>query len=281
MKSEIQYLEKAISNTIVSLKKEYIKKYPASSIIREFIPIDYSGNIPIPQNNLEKLNEFAKYNPIYFKSYNISLFDVRCMSYEGDINQYMLNAKKYDTNYQSFYPTWILSAYVLALGAKILGFNEVVDIGCGDGRIAYCGELLNIKSTGIEIDSSLRVLQEQIYISTKVGYQKVNQDATSIDYSQLKLKKPMFFISGLPEMGEMLAIDTIKKIKEIEQISNNAGFNFMGSHLMKEYSRDRTKWGWGEIINKFDLEVLGCTTLPTHWTTDQQIDTPYVYTQCK
>lgn len=274
-------MDSCISDYLVSLKKEYIKKYPASSIIREFIPINSSGDIPISLKNLEKLNEFAKYNSIYFKSDIISLFDLPCRSYEGDINQYMLSCKKYDTNYQPFYPTWILSAYLLALGAKILGFNEVVDIGCGDGRIPYCGELLNLKAIGIEIDSALMVLQEQIYNSTKVGYQKMNQDAISIDYNYLKLKKPMFFISGLPEMGEMLAIDTIKKIKEIEQISDNAGFNFMGSHLMKQYSRDRTKWGWGEIIKKFDLEIIGCTTLPTHWTTDQLMDTPYVYTQCK
>jgi hypothetical protein len=281
LKNEIQYLDNFISNYVVNLKKEYIKKYPATSIIREFIPVNLSDNIPISRKNLKKLNEFAKCNPIYFKSYTISLFNLACISYEGDINQYMLSGKKYDTNYQPFYPTWILSAYILALGAKILGFKEVVDIGCGDGRIAYCGELLNLKSIGIEIDSALGVLQDHIYNLTRVDYQKMNQDAISIDYSYLKLEKPMFFISGLPEMGEMLAIDTIKKIKEIKHISDIAGFNFMGSHLMKEYSRDKTKWGWGEIIKKFDLEILGCTTLPTHWTNDQLIDTPYVYTQCK
>lgn len=279
MKKEIQYLDNFISDYVVQLKKKYIEKYPSASIIREFIPVNFSDNIPISSKNLKKLNQFAKCNPIYFKSYTISLFNLDCISYEGDINEYMLSGKKYDTNYQPFYPTWILSAYVLALGAKMLGFKEVVDIGSGDGRIAYCAVLLNLKSIGIEIDSALGVLQEHIYNSTKVAYQKMNQDAISIDYNSLKLKKPMFFISGLPEMGEMLAIDTIKKIKEIDHIIDKAGFNFMGSHLMKEYSRDKTKWGWGEIIERFDLEILGCTTLPTHWTNDQMIDTPYIYTQ--
>jgi hypothetical protein len=91
----------------------------------------------------------------------------------------------------------------------------------------------------------------------------------------------MFFISGLPESGEILATSLLTKINEIAQLKYSAGFNFMGSHIMKEYTRDKTKWGWGKIIEHFDLDIIECLTLPTLWTNDQQIDTAYVYAKCQ
>jgi hypothetical protein len=48
---------------------------------------------------------------------------------------------------------------------------------------------------------------------------------------------------------------------------------------MREYMADNTQWGWGSIIENFDLEILGCATLPTLWTNDQEIDTAYVFAQ--
>ena len=165
--------------------------------------------------------------------------------------------------------------------AKRLGFREVVDIGSGDGRISYCARLLGMKSVSLEIDSELVNLQYHISDLTKVKYDILNEDATTVDYSSLNLSKPLFFISGLPELGEMLANHVLSKVNGITKLKCIAGFNFMGSHTLKEYSRDKTGWGWGKIIEKFDLDVVGCLTLPTLWTNDQQIDTPYVYTKCK
>ena len=72
----------------------------------------------------------------------------------------------------------------------------------------------------------------------------------------------------------------LTKSRKVQELKHSAGFNFMGSHIMKEYSRDKTKWGWGKIIKDFDLDLIGCLTLPTHWTNDQQINTAYVYTRC-
>jgi hypothetical protein len=89
----------------------------------------------------------------------------------------------------------------------------------------------------------------------------------------------MFFISGLPEMGEMLANSVIKQVMSIDAIRQHAGFNFMGSHVMKAHTRDKTGWGWGSVITRYSLDVIGTDTLPTLWTTDQAIDTAYVYTK--
>jgi hypothetical protein len=274
-------MEDSISQAIVKLKNEFIKNHKARSFIYEVIPLSYSIELPIENRILSGLNDFAKSNSIYFKSNDVQIFDIPCKSYDGDINDYWLSSKKYDTNYQPFYPTWILSAYALSLGAKRLGFKEIVDIGSGDGRIAYCSKLLGMKSVGIEIDTDLVRLQHKISNLTKVEYDILNEDATSLEYSSLNLSRPMFFISGLPEWGEMLAIDLLTKIKEITQLKYSAGFNFMGSHAIKGYSRDKTKWGWGKIIEDFDLDMIECLTLPTHWTNEQQVDTAYLYTRYK
>jgi hypothetical protein len=91
----------------------------------------------------------------------------------------------------------------------------------------------------------------------------------------------MFFISGLPEMGEMLANSVIKQVMSIDALKHSAGFNFMGSHVMKAHTRDKTGWGWGKVIASYDLELVGTVTLPTLWTTDQLVDTAYVYTRFK
>lgn len=271
----------SISQSIVKLKNEFVKGHKVRSIIYEVIPLLYSTKLPIADGILSTLNNFAESNPIYFESTDVYISGIPCRAYDGDINDYWLSSKKYDTNYQPFYPTWILSAYVLSLEAKRLGFEEVVDIGSGDGRIAYCSKLLGLKSVGIEIDSDLVNLQYKISNLTNIKYRVLNEDATAIEYSSLNLSKPIFFISGLPESGEMLARNVLEKVGEIIELKHSAGFNFMGSHIMKGYSRDKTKWGWGKIIEDFDLDLIGCLTLPSHWTNDQNMDTAYVYTRYK
>src|ERR671938_1173113 len=177
--------EDLVSRSIVKLKNEFIKIHKPRSVVYEIIPLSYSHMLPIENRILSRLNKFAEMNSIYYRSTDINLLDIPCRSYEGDINDYWLSSKKYDANYQPFYPTWILSAYALSLYAKRLGFNEAVDIGSGDGRIAYCGKLLGMKSIGIEIDSDLVSLQQKISNSTGVDYKVINDDATMIDYSVL------------------------------------------------------------------------------------------------
>ena len=67
-------------------------------------------------------------------------------------NDYWLNSIKHGSSCQPFYPTWITSAYMMALIASKYGYKELVDIGSGDGRIAYCSQILEITPHSIEID---------------------------------------------------------------------------------------------------------------------------------
>jgi hypothetical protein len=268
----------SIPEAIVQLKIEFTRGYSGQNMFYEVIPLSHSDLLPIDSGMLESLRHFAAANPLYCKSYDLEILGVPCRAYEGDITSYWLSSKKHDTSYQPFYPTWMLSAFALARGAKALGFEELVDVGSGDGRVAYCGRLLEMESHGIEIDPDLVQLQKSLIDATGIRYNMVNADATRFDYGTLNLSKPMFFISGLPEMGEMLADSVIRKVKSIGNLEN-IGFNFMGSHVMKEHTRDRTGWGWGSVIKGHGLELAGTITLPTLWTADQAVDTAYVYTK--
>ena len=268
-----------ISTSITRLKNEYMKKYSPKGYLSEVIPCHSSTKLRIEDIMLNKLNLFAQTNPIYFNEIDLVVDGIICKSYEGDINNYWLSSKKYDTCYQPFYPTWILSAYALALEAKNMGFTELIDIGSGDGRIAYCGTVLGLESFSIEIDADLTLLQDKLSSLTNIHYKILNTDATTFEYNSLKLSHPIFFISGLPELGDVLAKTVINKVREIPNLKYSVGFNFMGSHKMRDYTQDRTKWGWGNIIDLFQLQVLSCITLPTLWTNDQDIGTAYVYTQ--
>lgn len=261
---------------IAKIKSEFMRGYDGRSMLSEVVPLSHSKLLQIDDGILQSLHKFAAANPIYVRSYDLEISGIACRIYEGDINNFWLSSKKYDTSYQPFYPTWLLSAFALASCAKSLGFKQLVDVGSGDGRIAYSGTLLGMESHGIEIDRDLVQLQKAISTSTGVRYNAIRADATRFDYTMLNLSRPMFFISGLPEMGEMLANSVIKQIAPVEGLK--AGFNFMGSHVMRSLSRDQTAWGWGSIIATYDLEHLGTITLPTLWTTEQAVDTAYVYT---
>ena len=272
----------SLPEAVSLLKSQFVRVYKNKrSLLSEVIPLSYSEPLPIRKDVLQSLHEFVLANSIYVSSYDARISATPCRIYEGDINNYWLSSKKYDTSYQPFYPTWMLSAFTLALEAKTYGFDQLVDIGSGDGRIAYCASLLGMDSYGIEIDYDLVALQKAILSSTSVTYNAIRADATRFDYGSLDLSKPIFFISGLPEMGEMLANSVIRQVLTVDRIKHNAGFNFMGSHVMKPLTRDRTNWGWGNVIASFDLELIRTISLPTLWTTDQVLDTAYVYTRAR
>ena len=147
-------LDSLVQN-LVKIKQDFAKNYTGSAHIQEIIPSQVSNSFPIDENHLKQLHTFAEKNPIYFNSFEEIISGVSCIVYEGDINDYWLNSIKHGSSCQPFYPTWIMSAYVMASIAKELNYSELVDIGSGDGRIAFCGKILGLTSYSIEIDDVL------------------------------------------------------------------------------------------------------------------------------
>jgi len=144
-----------LAKNLVNLKKEFAKLYDGKSQIQEVIPVLKSEIFPIKQQDLELLHQFATKNPIYYNSYEKTVGETSCIVYEGDINKYWLNSIQHGSSCAPFSPTWIMSAYLCALLAKELGYQEVIDIGSGDGRIAFCAKILDLESYSIEIDDML------------------------------------------------------------------------------------------------------------------------------
>ena len=276
----IELLEKEA----VRLKQDFVKAYQGSSHIQEVIPVSNSNSFPIDKDHLEMLHNFAKKNPIYYNSYEQEIGKTPCVVYEGDINEYWLNSISHGSSYQPFYPTWISTAYIISLGAKNLGFKELVDIGSGDGRIAYCAKLLDLESISIEVDESLVKLQKLITFATKIDFNPNCHDAVEFDYESLNLEHPVFFIGGLAQMGgDILANSIIEKLDEIPNLKKNTGMTFAGTYSKKYFpgaeSNDISLGGWKAVINKNNLKVLQTITLPSVWTFDQPIDTPYIFTK--
>jgi hypothetical protein len=271
-------MNKTLAEAIVTLKTEFVKKNESSNHINEIIP-SLPESLSIDEHELEMLHKFAECNSIYSDSYEMEILDIVCRVYHGDMNNFWLDSIKHDTSYTPFYPVWILSAYALALESKNIGAKQLIDIGSGDGRIAYCARIVGLKSYGIEIDENLVSLENEILTNTGVDFQPIIADATQFDYASLELSQPIFFIAGLPEVGEMLANNVISRITSMPNLKTNPIFVFSGSHIMRKDSRDKSKWGWGKVMEHYNLEVIKTVTLPTYWTIEQAIDTPFIFTR--
>jgi len=272
-------LDSLVQN-LVKIKQDFAKNYTGSAHIQEIIPSQVSNSFPIDENHLKQLHTFAEKNPIYFNSFEEIISGVSCIVYEGDINDYWLNSIKHGSSCQPFYPTWIMSAYVMASIAKELGYSELVDIGSGDGRIAFCGKILGFNSYSIEIDDVLVELQDTISTQTNQNFNPKCADALEFDYSELNLKTPVFFIGGLPQMGgDLLAASIIEKINSIANLKTSTGVVFAGTHTQRQLSGNLSNGGWSTLIEKHQLKVIDTVSLPTVWTFDQLVETPYIFTK--
>jgi hypothetical protein len=173
-----------------------------------------------------------------------------------------------------------MSAYVMALIAKMLDYDELIDIGSGDGRIAFCANFLGFCSHSIEIDEGLVELQDNICKRTEQNFNPICADALEFDYETLKLTHPIFFIGGLAQMGgDILATNIINKINFISNLKSKTGVVFAGTHSKRNLSGNLDNGGWSNLIEKHDLKIIDTVTLPTVWTFDQLMDTPYIYTK--
>ena len=77
----------------------------------------------------------------------------------------------------------------------------------------------------------------------------------------------------------MLANNVISRITSMSNLKMNSIFVFTGSHIMRKDSRDKSKWGWGKVMEYYNLEVIKTVTLPTYWTVEQSVDTPFIFTR--
>ena len=269
-----------LAKNLVELKKEFVRVYDGKSQIQEVIPKSKSELFPIDESHLELLHEFATKNPIHYNSFEKTIGKVNCIVYEGDINKYWLNSIQHGSSKAPFSPTWIMSGYIGSLLAKDLGYSEIIDIGSGDGRIAYCGKILGLESYSIEIDDMLVDLQN--HLTETLDFHPYCSDATSFDYSSLNLSKPIFFIVCLAQMGGVsLASGVLKSIDSVSNLKKNSGWVFAGT-LSQKYAPDpKNEAGWGTLIEDNDLKSVKTISLPTAWTLHESDETPYIFAESK
>ena len=83
--------------------------------------------------------------------------------------------------------------------------------------------------------------------------------------------------------GDILASSVIEKLNTIPNLEKNIGMTFTGTYSKKyspgTISESMSEGGWESIIDKNNLEVIKTIILPTVWTFDQPIDTPYIFTK--
>jgi|TARA_B100001105_G_C22349454_1_gene425009 hypothetical protein len=265
-----------LAKNLVSIKKEFVKNYDGQSQIQELIPISKSDMFPIEETHFELLHQFGKNNPIYYDSYEQKILDIPCIVYEGDINKYWLNSIQHDSSHAPFSPTWIMSGYISALFAKEHGYSQIIDIGSGDGRIAYCGKILGMESYSIELDEMLVDLQKLLI--TTLDFNPYCFDAVQFDYFSLNLTRPLFFIGGLAQMGGLeLAMGVLNKIASDSNLLTNTGWAFAGT-LSKKYPTDpKNIAGWGSFIENNNLQLIRNLSLPTAWSFNESDETQYVF----
>ena len=268
-------IEKLAKN-LVNLKKQFASNYAGTSQIQEIIPISKSESFPIDEYELNTLHEFATKNPIYYNSFEKIIDSITCVVYEGDINKYWLNSIQHDSSHAPFSPTWIMSGYLLSLFAKENEYSEIIDIGSGDGRIAYCGGVHGMKSYSIELDDMLVNLQKSL--TTNVNFNSTCFDAIKFDYLSLNLTKPLFFIGGLAQMGGLeLAAGVLNRVKSNFNLWSKTGWSFAGT-LSKKYSADpKNNAGWGSFIENNGLQLIQNISLPTAWSFHESDETQYVF----
>ncbi len=265
-----------IAKNLINLKKEFAKIYDGQSQIQEVIPVSSSELFPIDESHLELLHQFATKNPIYYNFFEKTIGNAPCVVYEGDINKYWLNSIQHGSSHAPFSPTWMMSAYIGVLLAKNLGCSEVIDIGSGDGRIAFCAKILSLESYSIEIDDMLVDLQKPLI--EIFDFHPSCSDAVAFDYSSLNLTRPAFFIGGLAQMGGIeLASGVLEKIKSISDVSFS--WVFAGTYSQKYAPDPKNEAGWGTLIEKNNLKFIQTISLPTAWTFHESDETPYIFAQ--
>lgn len=263
-----------LAQTLCAIKVDLDRTYDGTAQIQEAVPSSTS-EFAAPQDDLDMLHKFISENPIYYNSYEDILAGIKCTVYEGDINRYWLGSIGHAESHAPFSPTWVSSAYVLALFAWNMGCTEAIDVGSGDGRIAFCSQVAGMKSHSIEIDTELAELQRHLTPTTLKTY---CHDATTFNYSTLKLERPAVFIGGLAQMGgTRLAASVIDGLAGMPDLTT-VELILAGTYSPKYTTDPLGMCGWGTLIEKSGFMHDMTVDLPTMWTLHEaDCATPYVF----
>ena len=257
------------------LKRDLARRHPSGDLLEAVPDLAYCG---LERKHAEKLHRFARASPMYHASYREEVSGVPVTVYEGDMNRYWLSSIQHASSRAPFSPTWLLSAYTAVSAARSLGFSEIVDVGSGDGRIAYCARVLDMDSYCIELDPMLVDLQRIISESTGINFGSEPADAAGFDPGNLGLTRPAFFIGGLAQMGgRELADSVVGGISKVPGLRQVSGMVLVGTHSAK-YAPEPVA-GWGPTVGHHCMRVIETVTLPTAWTFREEQDAPYLYTR--
>lgn len=274
------------ADAILRIAGGLARSYRGNSHLYEAIPSGAEPSIGVDAAGAAALGAFARASPVYARLSEEAIGGVQCTVCEGDATGHWLDSLKHDASAAPFYPTWMLSSYALASAARALGARTAVDIGSGDGRIAYCCGAAGMRVRSVEIDDGLAAAQLAISKRTGVemGASGSGEDAFGIDYAGLVREEggaAALFVGALPQVGELLA-DAVAGAALDGARDGGAGPLLVLAGVGEEASGGiggaENRWGWGPLLDKFDLGVLGALELPTRWTIESAGGgTPYVF----
>ena len=298
------------ADAILRIAGGLARSYRGNSHLYEAIPSGAEPSIGVDAAGAAALGAFARASPVYSRLSEETISGVRCTVCEGDATGHWLDSLKHDASAAPFYPTWMLSAYALASAARALGARSAVDVGSGDGRIAYCCGAAGMRVRSVEIDDGLAAAQLAISKRTGVemGASGSGEDAFGIDYAGLVREEggaAALFVGALPQVGELLADAVAGAALDGARDGPSSGrgspedARVAGAAL--DGARDggagpllvlagvgegasggiggaENRWGWSPLLDKFSLDVLGALELPTRWTIESAGGgTPYVF----
>ena len=79
--------------------------------------------------------------------------------------------------------------------------------------------------------------------------------------------------------GDVLANSITEKIHNIANLTKNTGLVLTGTNSKRQLSNNDKNGGWDSFITQHNLSILETVSLPTVWTFDQMVETPYLFTK--
>ena len=221
-----------------------------------------------PAGRHRDLAAFAGAGPIYAGPGRRAVVGgVHCTVLSGDINRLWLGSVRSARSRAPFSPTWLVSAYGLAAAARAAGCTEAVDIGSGDGRIAYCAAILGMRAYSIELDGALAGLQRKAAHAAGAEIDVRQADASGFDCSRLGLSRPALFVGGLAQMGGGELAGAAMRLAAPGGELAGAALLVLPGTLSPKYAPDpHGMAGWGPALRAAGMCVERTLPLPAAWT---------------